>query len=82
MVVPCGFGACKQAAAERRLRLFGRVNPTQHCGSGFCEGQLCPRAWAHLATDARLLQQVLLDLGALDGTPLVEVDVNVLPEAA
>lgn len=37
---------------------------------------------AHLAAHTGLLQQVLLDLGALDGTPLVEVDVDVLPEAA
>ena len=36
----------------------------------------------HLAADPGLLQQVLLYLGPLDGSSLVEVDVDVLPEAA
>lgn len=37
---------------------------------------------SHLPTHAGLLQQVLLDPGALDGAALVEVDVDVFPEAA
>ena len=37
--------------------------------------------WSHLPADAGLLQQVLLYLGSLDGSSLVEVDVDVLPEA-
>lgn len=36
----------------------------------------------HLSTHAGLLQQVLLDLCSLDGASLVEVNVDVLPEAA
>lgn len=35
----------------------------------------------HLSTHAGLLQQVLLDLRSFDGTSLVEVNVDVLPEA-
>lgn len=36
----------------------------------------------HLSTHAGLLQQVLLYLGSFNGPPLVEVDIDVLPEAA
>lgn len=39
-------------------------------------------ARAHLPADSRFLQQVLLYFGALDGTTLVKVDVNVFAEAA
>ena len=35
----------------------------------------------YLSADPGLLQQVLLYLGSLDGSSLVEVDVDVLPEA-
>ena len=42
-----------------------------------CLRFLCP----DLSADAGLLQQVLLYLGSLDGSSLVEVDVDVLPEA-
>lgn len=41
-------------------------------------GWRCP----HLSAHAGLLQQVLLNLGSFDGASLVEVDVDVLPEAA
>lgn len=51
-------------------------------GWGSCAGAALPSTRAHLATDTGLLQQVLLDLGALDGTPLVEVNIDVLPKAA
>lgn len=36
----------------------------------------------YLSADPGLLQQVLLNLGPLDGSPFVEVDVNVLPKSA
>jgi len=36
----------------------------------------------YLSAHPGLLQEVLLDAGAFDGPRLVEVDVNVLPEAA
>ncbi len=59
----------------------------------FCSNRLClgviqrseQNAWhalLYLATHSGLLQQVLLDLGSLDGSSLVEVDVDVFPEAA
>lgn len=38
--------------------------------------------YPHLSAHAGLLQQILLDLGSFDGASLVEVDVDVLPEAA
>lgn len=56
--------------------------PPRPRGWGSCAGTALPWTRAHLATDPGLLQQVLLDLGALDGTPLVEVDIDVLPKAA
>lgn len=58
------------------------AGPPHPRGWGSCAGTALPWTRAHLATDPGLLQQVLLDLGALDGTPLVEVDINVLPKAA
>lgn len=36
---------------------------------------------SHLSTHAGLLQQVLLYLGSFDGPSLVEVDIDILPEA-
>lgn len=36
----------------------------------------------HLSADAGLLQQVLLDLRPFNGTPLVEMDVDVFTEPA
>lgn len=39
------------------------------------------RRTPHLPAHAGLLKQVLLDLGSFDGASLVEVDVDVLPEA-
>lgn len=38
------------------------------------------RIGSYLSTDSGLLQQVLLDLGSLDGSSLVEMDVDVFPE--
>lgn len=58
-----------------------RPPPAPEAGGSWA-GPALPWARAHLATDTGLLQQVLLDLGTLDGTPLVEVDIDVLPKAA
>lgn len=35
----------------------------------------------HLSTNSGLLQQVLFDLGSLDGSSHVEMDVDVFPKA-